>query len=118
MLIYPLMACPYFYPLTRSQSAAPARTPLGDLYDGQCQAAPAAPAHESCNFGYGRAACEHFPADSQGDAIRFTVMDGKLIYIVERNYTPIQHGAVEGALLSSAIRRQAEVFTENWKRFQ
>ena len=118
MLIYPLMACPYFYPVMRSQNAAPARAPLGSLYEGHCQADPAATLQESCNFGYARGACGHFPKESQGDAIRFTVADhGKLIYILERNHTPIEHGAVDGALISPAIRRQAEVFAENWKRF-
>jgi hypothetical protein len=117
MLIYPLMACPYFYPVMRSQNAAVARAPLGDLYDGHCQAEPSAPMHEGCNFGYGRGGCDHFPGESQGDAVRFSMSAGKLLYIIERNCSPIEHGAVDSAQISPAIRRQAEVFVENWKQF-
>jgi hypothetical protein len=111
------MACPYFYPVMRSQNAVAARSPLGIVYDGHCQAQSSAPMHEGCNFGYGRGECDHFPNESEGDAIRFTMSEGKLVYIVERNYTPIRHGPVESAELSAAIRRQAEVFAENWKQF-
>ncbi|HUS06274.1 MAG TPA: hypothetical protein VMZ52_08265 [Bryobacteraceae bacterium] len=113
------MACPYFYPVVRSQTAtAPARAPLGALYEGYCQAVPHAPLHESCNFGYGRSCCTHFPLVPSGDAVRFTTTaEGKLLYVIETNYSPSEHGSADSPHLPGAIRRQAEVFLENWKRF-
>lgn len=108
------MACPYFHPLSKAEvDRQPARVPLGVLYRGQCDVGGAAD-REICNFGYARRECEAFPPDGEADAVRFATLDGKLIYILEKNHSPIRYG--DAGVLTGSLRRQAEVFAEWLKR--
>jgi hypothetical protein len=127
------MACPYFYPVARFETSpwsVPPRLPLGDAFSGECRApqsnvqSPAQPderrLREVCNLGYGRHACEQFPAGSAADAIRFHVAkdEGELIhiqYIFEKDCWPGEHGDVAG-LADETLRRQAQVFGESYIR--
>ncbi len=107
------MACPYFYPLAEAVvERQPARVPLGVLYQGRCENGGSGQ-HEACNFGYGRHKCDAFPPDAEADAVRFTALNGKTIYILEQDHLPVRHGEV--ADLPEPMRRQAEVF-QNWLR--
>jgi hypothetical protein len=104
------MACPYFYPLTKAEvDKQPARAPLGVLYRGQCEKGGTAD-REVCNFGYAARECDAFPLDAEADAVRFACLDGKLIYILEKNHSPVRYG--DAGVLDGSLRRQAEVFQE------
>jgi len=112
------MACPYFMPAIVSDRLRAARAPLGGVYAGACHSgpAPAPPADEVieyCNFGYGRDLCPLFPASAVADAVRFTYHQGKLIYVLEREYSPIEHGATAGLDPSSILAHQAAIFAAN-----
>lgn len=105
------MACPFFYPLTRAEAVKqPARVPLGVLHDGRCERGGAAD-KEICNFGYARSSCDAFPPDAEADAVRFTRLDNRTVYILEKDYQPVRFGEC-GELLEGAIRRQSEVFLQ------
>jgi hypothetical protein len=104
------MACPYFYPIAPSADAQqPARAPLGVIHGGQCEKGGIAGA-DACNFGYARGRCISFPDSAAIDAVRFTVRQGKTVYVLEKDYLPIQHGT-DLEILTEPVRRQAEVFT-------
>ena len=61
-----------------------------------------------CNFGYGRGLCPQFPEHSQFDAVRFSItLGGRMMYVLERDYSPLQHGPVDGAVRDECIARQA-----------
>jgi hypothetical protein len=109
------MACPYFYPVDQTTDGKqPARAPLGVTHTGRCEVGGAGD-HEACNFGYARHRCEVFPEDASADAVRFTTIDGLIIFIVEKDYLPVRHGSVD--MLEGALARQAEVFRE-WSTHQ
>jgi len=104
------MACPYFYPLAKAEvDRQPARSPLGVLYRGKCEMGGGAD-QEICNFGYARGECNAFPPNAEADAVRFAAIAGKLIFILEKNHSPIRHG--DAGVLGGSLRRQAEVFQE------
>jgi hypothetical protein len=104
------MACPYFFPTSKAEGARqPARAPLGVVYEGRCEVGGAV-SLETCNFGYGRGICIAFPSDSVSDAVRFTRLGDRTIYILERDYLPVRHGDVN--TLTGTLARQAEVFCE------
>ena len=104
------MACPYFYPVSKvSDGKQPARAPLGVLYRGRCEAGGAAE-HEACNFGYARDCCHAFPDNSEADAVRFTRIEGRTLFILEKDYVPVRHGSID--MLEGALARQAEVFQQ------
>jgi hypothetical protein len=104
------MACPYFYPIAKAEGLrSPARAPLGVVHEGRCDAGGQAVV-EACNFGYARGHCEAFPAESLADAVRFTWLGNRAIYILERDYSPVAHG--DAADLTGVLARQAEVFRE------
>jgi hypothetical protein len=104
------MACPYFYPIDKKiDGKQPARAPLGVMYSGRCEAGGVAE-HEACNFGYARHCCEAFPEGTDADAVRFTTIDGATVFILEKDYLPIQHGSID--MLEGALARQAEVFRQ------
>lgn len=78
---------------------------------------------EACNIGYGRHNCEHFPADSPADAIRFHVAQDALgvvqvQYVYEKDCWPRERGLLEWTAAEQfstpigdeILRRQAEVF--------
>jgi hypothetical protein len=132
------VACPYFLPqgeLPTGLWVHEPRRPLGKAYSGACcsrrdeRLQPAAPHQEAlCNYGYARGACEHFPADSPADAVRFsaTQEDGsrlRLVYVLEKDHVPAQFGMLEydvpaGALLTPPpdplLARQAEAFARSY----
>jgi hypothetical protein len=130
------VACPFFLPVTRLDQDgwihAP-RFPLGDPYQGICQAVageavepPEASLHDLCNCGYGRGRCERFPAES-ADAVRFSVVstDGdsvQLIYVLEKGHAPVEHGTLEYSIRESSfagesirpiLKAQARAFLES-----
>jgi hypothetical protein len=112
------MACPFFVPEAVSDSVRAARAPLGRIYTGTCAAGqdPGAPVPESvepCNFGYGRGQCPRFPTDSPADAVRFTRYRGDVIYVLEREYTPIEYGSASVLERASILGRQAAFFAAN-----
>ena len=112
------MACPFFAPEAVSDVLRAARAPLGRVYIGACEAGPepATPGLElleHCNFGYGRGECPRFPADAAIDAVRFTRYKGELIYVLERECTPVEHGNISALDSASIIGRQAALFAAN-----
>ncbi len=107
------MACPFFYPTVKADRPQPARTPLGSLYEGECQAfaeshVPVASLlYESCNFGYGRGSCPSFPPGADADAVRFNLLGSHLIHVYERDHRPVGHGEIPDA---GILRAQADAF--------
>jgi hypothetical protein len=85
----------------------PARAPLGLLYEGRC-AVGGAQITEACNFGYAAGRCEVFPPDALADAVRFTVLQGRTMYVLEKDHSPVQYG--DACELHGTLARQAEVF--------
>jgi hypothetical protein len=130
------VACPFFMPVSRMDLNAwihPPRLPLGDPFRGLCQAHAGDPSesqHELCNTGYARGRCDRFPSDSAADAVRFSVtgdQDGavKLVYIVEKNHAPAEHGLLEYSIpesrllnghISETLAAQAGAFVESYLR--
>lgn len=116
------MSCPFFYPLTRIEDAQPpARSPLGCLHDGSCTVDGAAqPTRatvvDACNFGYGRGQCVSFPDGAVADAVRFTDWQGATLYILEKDYSPVEHG--DALTLTGALLRQAQVFAAEAARMR
>ncbi|HYP09618.1 MAG TPA: hypothetical protein VER03_25560 [Bryobacteraceae bacterium] len=103
------MACPYFYPISKAEGVTqPARAPLGALYDGRCEMGGAA-GGDACNFGYAAGRCESFPREGSADAVRFSVLEGRTVFVLEKNCSPVRHGDA-AALPGGALGRQAEVF--------
>ena len=104
------MACPYFYPLAPAADVQqPARAPLGRVHGGRCENGGDA-GTDACNFGYARGRCVSFPDSAVIDAVRFTALQGRIVYVLEKDYLPVEHGTDFGAL-TEPVRRQAEVFT-------
>ena len=88
---------------------------------------------ELCNCGYARGKCQQFPEDGVGDAVRFSItgVTGglvKLVYVVEKNHAPIEHGPLEyidgqflngktGEIpLGETLTAQARAFVESYLR--
>lgn len=70
---------------------------------------------ELCNQGYARDRCGHFPADAGSDAVRFSVIAEeplRLIYILEKDHAPIEHGEIHAAALppDPVMAAQARAF--------
>jgi hypothetical protein len=115
------MACPWFNPLREADLAArprPARAPLGTVFDGTCEAHAEAAFRPSddllyglCNFGYGRGRCPVFPADSECDAVRFTAVGNRTVWILERDHAPVRHGSFDEPFPTPLLERQAQAFT-------
>ncbi|MDZ4799007.1 MAG: hypothetical protein SGI92_12650 [Bryobacteraceae bacterium] len=115
------MACPWFEPVSVALTLdrpQPARAPLGKVFEGLCHADASKPVaadpamlFEACNFGYGRSTCPRFPANGDGDAVRFTELDGRLIWVIEKDCAPVRHGVVDrGSATGGVLARQAEAF--------
>jgi hypothetical protein len=77
------------------------------MYTGRCEVGGAG-GTDACNFGYAAGRCEAFPHDALADAVRFTTVEGRTVYVLEKAYAPVRHGGVE--TLDGALARQAEVF--------
>jgi hypothetical protein len=91
-----------------------------------------------CNFGYARGRCEHFPADAMVDAVRFSVKQDagepptdllRVIYVLERDHAPVEHGVLTFSGSSTApslngvpmpsnllLTAQAEAFVVSYRR--
>ena len=131
------MACPSFMPVSRLDQDmwlhAP-RLPLGDPYRGVCHAGsepfipPDSSQEELCNCGYARGRCDRLPDDS-ADAARFSVIAGgvgwvTLVYILEKNHAPAQHGVLQYSTQESRFENppgglmeaQARAFVESHLR--
>ena len=140
------MACPYFHAVTvRSQTdnSRSAMLPLGDAWDGFCQAISDAPWEPDentllscCNMGYARGCCTRFPAGDGPDAARFTIAGDdsetlRVYYVLERDHRPWSHGPLEfsrggaaflhptagDATLRSGARLCGELFASNFGSF-
>jgi hypothetical protein len=46
--------------------------------------------------------------DAAADAVRFTTLQGRMMYVLEKNYFPVRHG--DAGSLDGALARQAEMF--------
>jgi len=120
------LACPYFKPSRRLDAGGwdPApRLPLGDAWAGECTAGNAwepaeAVQRETCNCGYARGRCAHFPDDAGADAVRFSMVAGKrLIYIFEKDHAPVEHGEVDRATeMREPLASLARAFRESYNR--
>jgi hypothetical protein len=125
------MACPLFIPHAPLGELIAVAPPLGDLYDGACQADPAAAIdpetlRRHCNFGYARGHCER-ARQSDADAVRLLVKGerGNLVdvaWAIERNHHPVAVGtlAVEADTLAAppctTPERQARACAEAYLR--
>lgn len=127
------MGCPFFEPQrplepgdwTEYWTHRP-RVPLGEAYSGVCRASdPHIPSEERqrelCNCGYARGRCENFPASAAADAVRFSVISNeplRLIYILEKDYAPLEHGEMVLSALApeDLLSRQARAFVESHSR--
>jgi hypothetical protein len=115
------MACPWFNPLREADFLArprPARAPLGTIFDGMCEAHAEAAfrpsedlLYSSCNFGYGRGRCPAFPEESEADAVRFTAVGERTVWILERDYAPVRCGSFTEPFPSVLVERQAQAFS-------
>jgi hypothetical protein len=134
------VACPFFKPLRLLDSGPwerPPRLPLGDAYYGGCLANPSdifaageTAQRELCNSGYARGRCEHFPDDSAGDAVRFSISDDmggrlQMVYVIEKNHVPVEYGPLEYEIeesvfverqMSAALSTQASAFVQSYLR--
>ena len=113
------MACPFFQPGRCIDDAgrwthAP-RMPLGEACHGTCHAQPSESFEPSegsllelCNWGYARGRCDRFPPGAPADAVRFSIAAAdqrsvRLIYVLERDHAPVEHGEIEYSLASSSL---------------
>lgn len=90
---------------------------MGLLYEGECHAASGppvpAPAERlavTCNFGYARGACPTFPKVAEADAVRFTKYNGRTIYVLEKDYSPVGHGDCMSIPSGTVLSAQASAF--------
>ncbi|MDP9113847.1 MAG: hypothetical protein M3O20_09205 [Acidobacteriota bacterium] len=118
------MACPYFKPLRLLDAGGwdPApRLPLVDAWAGECTAGNAwepteAVQRETCNCGYARGRCAHFPDDGEVDAVRFSMAGERLIYIFEKDHAPVEHGDVGAAEIREPLASLMRAFRESYGR--
>jgi len=121
------MACPFFRPL-RPLEWSSGRAPLGAIFEGECERGGTGEAR-FCNFGYARGLCAEFPDGSMADAVRFSVIGTtqgivRMIWILEKDHAPIEHGFLEYAESTrgfvaepaGVLAIQARVFIENYLR--
>ncbi len=108
------MPCPYFLPrepLKDTRWAIPPRAPLGVLCSGECHAdAPTPAEHDLCNIGYARGVCDRFPADGPVDAVRFHARGEGLLYVLERDHVPVEHGMLSEADTRPLLNAQARMY--------
>lgn len=127
------MGCPFFEP-QRLLEPGPwteywvhrPRLPLGEAWSGVCHAIsnethtpPEEHQRELCNCGYARGRCENFPASPAADAVRFSVIGNeplRLVYILEKDHAPIEHGEFDPNTESDGIlARQARAFMRSYR---
>ena len=113
------MPCPYFFPVRPlgpgDWDPAP-RMPLGATWFGECKAAavvhsvPENDQRELCNSGYVRGRCVHFPENAPVDAVRFAFVPDGLIYILEKDHAPVEHGVLGPLEGDTILLTQARAF--------
>jgi hypothetical protein len=117
------MACPFFNPLRKLDAGGwhPApRLPLIDAWAGVCTAGGGPALAESvqreiCNHGYARGRCDHFPGNGAADAVRFSMAGDRVIYILEKEHAPLEHGEIDPASdPREPLASQARAFVESW----
>lgn len=137
MLLYPLVACPFFYPIDkiedRGYDVAP-RLPLIDAYSGECRASGEAITNFNlcCNAGYARGLCPDFPEGAEWDAVRFHMAGReaglvRVLYVYEKGCWPglrgtleysISEGRFAGSVDDPVLAKLARAFTESYLRRQ
>jgi len=102
--------------------------PLGDAYRGSCCSDPSQPfvpqeeiQRDLCNFGYARGRCDRFRGEVPGgkaDAVRFSIADERLIWVRERDHSPVEHGVLEleQAPEDAILAAQARAFVASHRR--
>jgi hypothetical protein len=115
------VACPFFVPTTplgREHWLHAPRFPLGDAHRGVCRAAaepflpPESSLEDLCNCGYARGRCDRFRPEG-ADAVRFSLAfedDARIrvVYVLERNHAPQEHGVVEYLKSSGKMETQLD----------
>jgi hypothetical protein len=127
------MPCPLFNPTVPLGGFAPDAAPLGDLYAGECAAAPETPItldiiRHYCNFGYARKACAR-AAHVEADAARFIIRSHsggtvEVGWATESNHHPLAVGSLSITLSiamaqasgGESIDRQARACVSSWLR--
>ncbi len=136
------MACPYFCPhkpLPWSLWQGNLRPPLGELYQGECQAPGAQSFHpsepllsEACNLGYAGAECALFAAGAGPDAVRFSIAaeeetEIRIQFVIEKGHLPWRHGVLRfdrqgktwaGMDLGSLLQSQAQAYLDAYLRWK
>ncbi|MBV8550755.1 MAG: hypothetical protein JOY54_05600 [Acidobacteriaceae bacterium] len=130
------MPCPYFEPqrIARQPKHPGARLPLLDEYDGLCHAfggpVPETERFRSCNHGYSRGECGHFPENGSGSCFRFEVLHRtadwlEVLRVEEQGYAPvqwqpfrfsIQTGRVEPEPIDACALAQLRAFCSSYLR--
>jgi hypothetical protein len=130
------MPCRFFEPQRVAADARHPRTrlPLIDEYDGFCHAAPervAVPEElrfRSCNHGYSRGTCAHFPESQALSGFRYTVLrcDAvalEILCVEERDYAParwfpvrflIAEQRLDTDTYDACVRAQAMAFCRSY----
>lgn len=118
------MVCPFFKPVRRLDPGGwdPApRLPLVDAWSGVCTAAydwtpPEAIQRDVCNCGYARGRCDRFPSGEAPDALRFSLLSERLIYVLEKDHAPVEHGEINPVTdPREPLASQARAFMESWR---
>jgi len=124
------MACPFFWPLRRIEGGVKLRLPLLGFFDGECRADGSASVlpdpvtlRDLCSFGYARGQCPRFPRDARTDAHRFSppahgAPTPEVLYVVEENGWPVQHGTLTPDSSGAILARQAQAWMENYSRLR
>jgi hypothetical protein len=130
------MPCPYFHPSVQLAWPNAPRLPLGDAYNGRCEADPALPAdpdpvtlRDCCNLGYARGKCARFPDAAGPDAIRFAVTADtggaiRIYWVRERDHEPFDYGPLEYSIerqaftthAAAAVVQQAQAYVASYLR--
>jgi hypothetical protein len=114
------MACPYFEPTRPLASGYPpgGRSPLIDLYEGNCCAAPQpVPAPEDrlvtcCNQGYPCGRCAYLPATETRSALRYSVVSCdaeriEILCIEEADHAPLRWHTIRYDIVSGELEPDA-----------
>ena len=94
------------------------RLPLIDLYRGRCRAGDPVELEEAvqreiCNWGCARGKCGRVPAEGP-DAVRFSMIDGRVVYVFEQECAPVEHGVADGNE-PEVLRAQIGAFEASWR---
>jgi len=130
------VACPYFFPIQKSETIAwafPQRLPLGAGFCGTCRTGNEefvpddATLRDSCNLGHALG-CSRMPVQRRADAVRFVVAidSGERIalqYVYDREHAPVEYGQLEydcktrawaTTLADVCVQQQAECYLSTY----